>query len=388
MPITYSTILYPESYDLANARADDLRFGFVVSLPYRLRVGAWYRQEISARGKQFTLWLLNRVAVSEDEPSGFEAIGDKGVVSDLWTEALLVLSDTDVSEESMTALRLSAQDGGELRHPRPEAERFAAMEAINHFVIGYATATNQLYGGSRLRLFYPLEFSQYLRWELALVSPAGAQIEDSYARSLFDLEPDVRIGVGESLLGDLDDLPAYQLAEIKQTITRHRDFLFYEFAFDAKTKKTAGDSVGALLMAVAAYETVHGAFVARMLMDRLPPHSDPSIPGEYLRQLGMDLCNKLTPYMFIAPDRRPDPVLINRGEQAIHFRNEIMHGLRNRRGVYRRRLRTNEQLSGAYRAAIELYDFYRAAFESLPAVGQPTTEARTGEEGTRDGQTR
>jgi hypothetical protein len=184
------------------------------------------------------------------------------------------------------------------------------------------------------------------------------------------------------------DLPADQLAEIQRAIQLQQDFLFYEFAFDAKAKKTAGDGVGALLMAVAAYETVHGAYVHRMLMDKLPPGSDPTIPGEYLREVGMTLSNKLTPYMFMAPEFRPDRVQVEQGERAISFRNEIMHGLRNKRGVYRRRMRTNQELSEAYKATLDLYDRYRAAFEALPPLGQPTIETTMGEGGTPDGQAR
>ena len=50
----------------------------------------------------------------------------------------------------------------------------------------------------------------------------------------------------------------------------------------------------------------------------------------------------------------------------MHIRNEIMHGLRNKRGVYRRRLRSTADLSGAYLATVELYEVYRNAFEALP----------------------
>jgi hypothetical protein len=307
MPVTYTKILYPESYDLTETRASDVQFGFVVELPFRLRVGTWYSHEITARGKRFTIWLLNRVAVSDEHASGFEALKPGGTASDLWTEALLVLHDTDFAEEAVASLRVSAREGREPEYLRPEAERFDAMEALNHFVVGYATATGQLYGGSRLRLLQPLEFHHYLRWDLTLILPDGTAIGEDYARSLFDLQPTVTVVTGESILGDLDDLPPAQLAAVGRAIQRHQDHLFYEFAFDAKAKKTAGDNVGALLMAVAAYETVHGAYVHRLVMERLPAGSSQRLSGDYLRELGMMLCNKLTPYLLMPPDARPDP---------------------------------------------------------------------------------
>jgi hypothetical protein len=50
-------------------------------------------------------------------------------------------------------------------------------------------------------------------------------------------------------------------------------------------------------------------------------------------------------------------------ETSPKFRNDIMHSLRNRRGTYRSRTRTNRELSDAYSAALRLYEVYRSAFE-------------------------
>ena len=78
--------------------------------------------------------------------------------------------------------------------------------------------------------------------------------------------------------------------------------------------------------------------------------------------------NKLTPYLFMSPEDRPDPELIKQVNQAIEFRNEISHALRNPSGKYRRRSRSNKELSDAYAAALKLLECYRLTFERLPAA--------------------
>jgi hypothetical protein len=94
------------------------------------------------------------------------------------------------------------------------------------------------------------------------------------------------------------------------------------------------------------------------------PEADAPLADKFLQGLGMALCNKLTPYIFMTPETRPDPALISSADLALRYRNEILHGLRNRRGMYRRRLRSNQELSAAYSATLKLCNCYRVAFEN------------------------
>jgi hypothetical protein len=240
---------------------------------------------------------------------------------------------------------------------------FHAMEALNHFIIGYATATKQLLGGAPLRVFRTIDFFDFLRWNVTILGPRSEIITDETARMIFDLRPDREVRAIGSITGDIDDLPSDMLAQIHKAIDLHQDFIFYEYAFEAKSKMVAGDYVGALLMAVAALEGVHGAYVHQALVSKLPSDADSSLPDDFLRELGMTLCNRLTPYIFMEADERPGAELIGLAERAIRFRNEIMHSLRNRRGTYRTRTRTNRELSEAYSAVLKLYECYRSAFE-------------------------
>lgn len=336
-------------------------------LPFRLRVGVWYRDTLAARGRHFSLWLLNRVAIAPDKPAGMQLPIGKPF-SDLWTEALLVLEDPVVSDESLALLRQSQPDTVGQNYPSGMGETFYAMEALNHFVIGYATATKQLFGGAPLRIFRTTDFFDFLRWDVTILGPRDETLNDETARMIFDLKADREWRATGSITGDLDDLPDETLGQINRSIALHKDFIFYQFAFEAKAKMVAGDYAGALLMAVAALEGVHAAYVDEVLSSKLPADASPSLPDEFLRELGMTLCNRLTPYIFMEEDERPGADLIAQAERALRFRNEIMHSLRNRQGTYRSRTRTNREISDAYSATLKLYESYRSAFERRVAL--------------------
>lgn len=362
MSVFHSTCVVSNDFDLASARPSDVRFAFVIHLPFRLRLGDWYRHSLNVGSRHFTLCFLNRVSIPENtSPTAHPQVP----FAQQYTEALVVLENPRVQDDALLAIRSAGSPEAIKEYPRSPSESFHAMEAINHFVIGYGTAAGQVFGGSPLRLFRTHDFTDHLRWEITVLGPSQEPLSDDDARQLLDLKPDREIGMVTTFTGELGDLPQATLRLIRGSIEHHRDFLFYEFAFEAKAKMVTGDYVGALLMAVAALEGAHAAYVTEVLAGRLPTDAGRQLTSDYLRQLGMSLCNKLTPYIFMDVAVRPSPDLVAQADKALQYRNDIMHALRNRSGEYRRRTRTNKELSDAYSAALRLFDCYRAAFEAL-----------------------
>ena len=88
---------------------------------------------------------------------------------------------------------------------------------------------------------------------------------------------------------------------------------------------------------------------------------DKSLEENFIQELGFSLCNKLTPYLFMDATQRPPQELIQKAATAVTYRNQIMHALRNAAGAYKSRSRTNAELSDAFSAALQLYEFYRKA---------------------------
>lgn len=366
MGITYTTVLtIDDNFDHRKATARDVRFGFLVHLPFRLRLGNLYHDSFLNQYGHFSLWLLNRIDLAPDKPATMQLPTDKSI-SDLCTEALVVQEDQVVSEEALELLRQSPPEAEIKSYPAATGEMlFHVMDFLNNFIIGYATATKQLFGGFPLRIFRTHDFFDFLRWQLTILGPQSETIDTAAARKIFDLKPDRELRDVGTLTGELYNLPDDSVTQIRRAIELHQDFPFYEITFEAKTKMVAGDYVGALLMAIAALEGVHAAYVHEVLTEKLPKEAEHSLVDDFLRQLGMKLCNQLTPYVFMEPHERPTGEIIAKTEKAINFRNEIAHSLRKRSGTYRARTRTNQELSDAYSAALTMFECYRSAFERL-----------------------
>ncbi len=128
------------------------------------------------------------------------------------------------------------------------------MQALNAFIIGYHTATGELFGGQALQLMTVHDYMNSVTWEIALVGIPLAHWTSENINELFDLRAEKEFRAMKSLTGELTDLPSAKLAGIPGEINRLNDFYFYELAFEAKAKMVSGDYVGALLLAVAALE--------------------------------------------------------------------------------------------------------------------------------------
>jgi hypothetical protein len=368
MGIVNSTTLYDDGFDFASATADDVHFAFAVKMPFRFRVTTPYHCHFENRGAHFDIWIRNR-PVPESEP-GLALHGllrDGGSIEDLWSRVVIIVNKSGASGAELDALKRRQSNVDMASFESRNKQLFPAMQALNTFIIGYHTATGELFGGQALQLMTMHDYMSSITWEIVLIGIPLAHWTVDTINELFDLKADREFRVGASLTGDLCDLASDKLAGIPLAINRLNNFYFYELAFEAKSKMVSGDYIGALLLAVAALEGAHGAFVTSELQSRLPPNrtgEDKNLEDNFIKELGFSLCNRMTPYLFMEEDRPPDD-LIQRAATAVKYRNEVMHALRNSSGHYRIRTRTNAELTDAYSAAMKLYALYRGAVEKL-----------------------
>ncbi len=378
MGIVNTTMLYDENFDFKNVTADDVVFGFVVRMPFRFRVSSPYHCHFENRGAWYDIWINNKpIPPSESGNPRHGLMQVSGTVEDLWSRVVIIPNKSGVTDAEVNALR---HHGGNLDIASFESRNkqlFPAMQALNAFIIGYHTATGELFGGQALQLMTVHDYMNNVTWEIALVGIPLMHWTNDNISELFELKAEKEFRVGASLTGELVDLPSEKLNGIADAINRLNDFYFYELAFEAKAKMVSGDYIGALLLAVAALEGAHGAFVTNALESKLPSGrtgDDKNIEDNFIKELGFSLCNKLTPFLFMDSTDRPTSDLIQMAATAVKYRNEIMHALRNSAGQYRIRTRTNSDLTDAYSAAIQLYDLYRKAIENAlshaPAGGQ------------------
>jgi hypothetical protein len=340
-----------------------MRLAFVIQLPFRFRVGEFYRHRFLYRDRYFEILIRNQLTLSSETQLHKVLSGGKQY-NELWTETLIVIEKPKIDDDTLNDLRNWDPDKEDQLPIRTTGDVFEAMGALNCFVIAYATATNQLFGGRPLRLFRPHEFFDHLRWQVVIVYPPGKRVTDEDCRKIFDLKPEKELVSHGPVIGEMYDLPANKLAvSIEKALSRQNDFIHYEVAFEAKSKMAVGDYAGALLMAVAALEGAHAAFIQHELGSKLAHSNDKHLSDEFLKELGMSLCNRLTPYLFMDETERPPPELIKKCGFGIRIRNEIMHALKNKRGQYRLGTRTNKDLSEAYSAVLKTYNYYVAAIE-------------------------
>lgn len=369
MGILNATTLYDANFTFANATANDVHFAFVVKMPFRFRVGSPYHCRFESSGAHYDIWIRNEpLPASESGIVLHGLIRAGGKVEDLWSQVIIIPDKSRISNAELAALRNCDGDVDRAPFESRTKQLFPALQALNAFIIGYHNATGELFGGQALQLMSVHDYMDSIMWEISLVGIPLIYWSNDTINELFDLKPAVKPAMGTSLSGDLFDLPSEKLSGIPRAIERLNNFYFYELAFEAKAKMVSGDYIGALLLAVAALEGAHGAFVTSALESRLPPGrtgDDKNLEDNFIKELGVSLCNKMTPYLFMTPADRPAVDIIQGAATAVKYRNEIMHALRNSNGQYRIRTRTNAELTDAYSATLKLYDLYRGAVERM-----------------------
>jgi len=362
MGIIKTTCLAPEKVDTSKLTDRNISYGFLLHLPFRVRVGDSYHTLVKVENTEFDIWFKNQISVPHGEPLA-ETLQKNRDSSKLSTDVLLLVKHPKVSSEDIEILRM-CNPKEDLKYPRGSNYTFDAMKALNHFLVAYATGGDVIFGGRPLHLFKTNDFIELLDWELTLILEEDKEINTEALDYIFNLQKDKNVSSVPQFTGEMTDFDSKTLSKISEMTAIHGDFLFYEHAFEAKTKMVAGDYTGALLMAVAAFEGAHAVYVSDILADLLPETGDKrEIIDGYTRELGMSLCNKLSPYLFFNEIEKPDQDAIENAGKGLKYRNEIMHALRNRSGQYRHRLRTNKEISDAYVAVLKVYESYRRGVE-------------------------
>lgn len=362
--IINSIYFIDDQFNMGVATSQNVRFAFLLQLPFRVRIGAFYKHRFVFRGRDFEIALRNKIALS-GEKTLEEILKTLQSPDDFWTDMLVVILDPRVDDPSLEKLRNWVPDSETPLPLDPSCSMQDAVVALNHFIMAYDRAADTSLGEG-LQAFRVIDFIQHLIRKITIFcSSEKEMLEDEYmgifeSNDCRSREAPRVIGVS----GELYDFPAEELSEaIERNMIYQDRFIHYELAFEAKTKMLSNDVVGALLMAMAALEGAHAAFVQYELEPKLPPSKDKHLPSEFLRSLGINLCNRLTPYLMMEEAERPSPEIIDRCEFGIKLRNEIMHAKRNKRKEYLLRIRTANEIEKGYSAILQVYRHYVSALE-------------------------
>jgi hypothetical protein len=357
--------------DLSTITEDNIRVAFVVRLPFRLRLG---RHRRYIYDDQFEIWIRNKVNLppgttfQQAMPYLKTAAGQLSP-DILFSEALIVNRKVKVNPASLEPVRKTTKND-EIPPIECEKKYFLALKALNDFLVAFHTATKEMFGGTAIRRLSNMEFFNRLRFEITLICPAGAEVDTELAEELLNSQVEREIVVGHQFTGEWGDVAEDRLGFIQRALELQEIFIFYEFAFEAKSRMVEEDYVGALLYAVVAFEGAHATYL-KLGLDR--KFSFITDEGErekvvneraerLLKEAGISAIYRLTPVLFMDEDERPSEEDLEKCGKGITMRNEIMHSVA-KKGRYKLRNRTTAQLTEAFSAVLKVYDCFVAAIE-------------------------
>ena len=359
-----SGIFGPDGVEVSRVQRSDIRYGVVIHLPFRLRITGLMR--VPPADESYDVWLFNRIAVPPGShlPAILYALPNKerDGYAGLWTDAVIILHSPELTDAIVDEVRhgntSSIGLGGNL---------FRTLTCLNEVIFGYSEATGTIFGGAGLRLLTDMEFFGGMRLEFAFVSNGPYQLTRSDVMEIIEYRPDRQARViGGQLTGDLTDLPDEAVADVPRHISAFRARAYLELAFRAKMAMLGREPVVALVLACAALEGAH-ADVLRQFLSRLVGTADgkdlESMVESLLREQGIYTLIQLTSLAFIDTEFRPPQDALDRCLQAITMRNSIVHA-RQKRGQYRLRSYTFNELNEAYKAVFEIFSAYLKALGS------------------------
>ncbi len=337
-----------------------LRVGFLLSVPFRFRLGTLFRCGFKMGSEPFEIIIRNPV----DIPAGVDALDDRMVQTPMFAKdsiVLVVAMRPRIRKEKQA--EILAYAGSDDIRPKilPYEVRDDALRALNRFIVSYATAMNTLFGGGPLRLLNSDAFITRTEWDILFWGSDSLRLEsDLVVRALNRAVPRDPWSRSRNW-GHLDDYPIDEAQrKIARVLAEPQNHLFYQLVLEAKTKRIFGQYREALLDAVAGLEGVH-ALLVQSWFKRIGAKNGKEISENFLLNVGMKLCNEISPYLFLSESERPSNEQIAETRRAIKFRNEIMHALTNKRGEVKHFMRSNDDLSGAINAVLGMYGVYLKA---------------------------
>jgi hypothetical protein len=258
--------------------------------------------------------------------------------------------------------------------PDARPRHFAAHSALNDAIVAYHSATQVLFGGHAVERIFQHEWFDRLRYVHMVLCPPDYELSASDIVEIFDTRGEREfIQTGGQFSGELTDLDEATLAKVPEFVQRHRRFLFYQFALDAKARMVESDYVSAILFAVVALEGVHAALLQicldRNLKNAIPDQDERAKiveekANKLLLDVGLSEMVEITSLVFLSDSDRPNFDDIRACKVGIKIRNEIMHALA-KKGQYKLRNRTNGQIADAYGDVFKVYQHFAGIIERL-----------------------
>lgn len=328
--------------DLSTVGKENIRLAYLIESPYRFFIGDFLHLQITQSNRAYDVGIRNRITIREDEPVPNDyLVGGSGVPDELRTD-FAVVGPVELSE--VEARNLAKERGWE----SPDffgirAHDWAMLNVYRNVVVSLDRVVQR---GDRFRTgVFPFisaptasEFGDLIEGVVFVICPSEYTLDASDFIRLFELKESGRGSISVSIHQREDEarwqlaatpLPQERIRQLERALYLHERFVHYEFAHEAEARLRDHDFPAALIAAVVALESAHGAVVRRKLIEQLPmeipPKKRENRVERLLREQGIYALLHLTPYLFLARERCPTNHQIDQCLKGFQKRNALMH---------------------------------------------------------------
>jgi hypothetical protein len=325
----------------------------VFELPWRLRVGRLFRWTLpDDRNPSDQVWVYNK-ADAPDHPN----IAFMQNRPDL-TSRVLLLARVSPSAAGLQQIRQDQAYFEDAAAPR-------CHDLLRRIVLAYLRTTNCVISGGLLR---PISLQElYVRSPIlcSVVVADGVPFAERHALELLTHEPSHRvIGPDYGGVGEFTDLPEPQLEALRQHLEDASLNAIYELRLKAIAAIIGGDAPTALVLACAAMEGAHGAFLRAVLATKLSGEDGMDLTQNLLREQGIHTVFRLTLQLWVPEDLRPNPDVVKKCKKGLELRNDIAH-VKFSSGKFKVEHHGLGELNDAYSAVLEVQEAFAKSLMRL-----------------------
>lgn len=355
-----------DDLNAAELERDEVRTATIVRLPFHLCTGPFFHF-FDPDEDWLEIWLRNKQSVPHGADIHEELrVYGMGTSPDAFlTDALLVNRQPDFRSSEFEAIKNNNVNAIGCASPNNPGFRLLNEVIAAHQMVRLGPYVAGL-GAMWPRMLSAREMFQRVIGEVVLISRKGRALTDADVSSLFDYLDQLPLGLSRSSAGDIRDFSTEQLAELGTAAQKIRNHVFYELKTNAITAMLSGDSVVAIVLACAALEGVHGAFLRLVLSDRIPDNvkKPNSFVDTFLREQGFYSLVQLTSRVFMTDEERPTEDELAKCLNGVTIRNAIMHAGIKGTGKYKLRELSRSEIDAGYSGIMAVYRSFEAAFEN------------------------
>jgi hypothetical protein len=342
-----------------------VRTATLVRLPFHLRTGLICRVA-DPDNDRLHVWLRNKLSIPQGSDES-EASCQVASLSpeEFHTDALIVNDNPELAPSEIDAVRTGIWEKigvPSLRNPgfRLLNEIIGAHQMV---CIGpYLTGIGAMWP----RMLTEREVFERLLTEIVLIVEPDRAIDEDIVLRVFAGINRLPVGLRTCVFGDCRDYSTTQIESLKDAVRKIRNHAFYELKANAIAAMLRGDVIVAVVLACAALEGAHGAFMRIALRDKVPGNAskyNDFISG-LLREQGFYSLVQLSVRVLMEAEERPADMDLERCLNGVSIRNSIMHAGIKGTGKYKVREYSQSNLSDGYGGILAVYKAFEAAVES------------------------